>query len=155
MIPLGPSQLNITVAALAERSGVSPSSLGLGVELAPLGEQTDDQRKGWHWLLGQWLELDPDIAKNREALKTRLLIAMFGAIKVTDRHGNESYIAARRTTQYWDWDMVPPNYRRKKLSKQLYSDLVHFTYDLAAEDGTNLPEMKKEHKEEIYLRETA
>lgn len=128
----------------------------MACEVIPLGgQQSDKQRKGWHWLLDQWLQVDPQIAANKEALKTRLLIAMFGAITVTDMHGNRSFIAARRTTQYWDWDMVPPNYRRKKLTKQLYSDLVHFTYDMAAEDGTQLPEMKKEYRSEIYEREVA
>lgn len=126
------------------------------LELKPIGGvQTERQQKGWHWLLDQWLEIDPDIAANKEALKTRLLIAMFGAIKVTDKHGNESYIAARRTTQVWDWDIIPPNYRRKKLSKKLYTDLVEFTYRIAAEDGTQLPIMKREYRSELERRELA
>ena len=108
------------------------------------------QRKGWHWLLGKWLKMDGGVAENREALKTRLLILMWGAIRVSDKHGNESLIAIRRTTQYWDWEMTPPGYRRKKISKQDYTDLVQFTYDMAAMDRIHLPDLDPEYANEVY-----
>ena len=124
---------------------------------ADLQQDHDDssgkQRKGWHWLLGKWLKMDSRVAENREALKTRLLILMWGGIRVSDKYGNESLIAARRTTQYWDWEMTPPGYRRKKISKQDYTDLVQFTYDMAAFDKTYLPELKPEFASEVYRLE--
>ena len=119
-------------------------------EVTPKGKvSSGKQRRGWHWLLDQWLQMDPGVAENKEALKTRLLILMWGAAKVTDRHGNETLIALRRTTQFWDWDMTPPGYRKKKLSKALYTELVEYTYDMAAKDDILLPEMLPEFADEL------
>ena len=112
-------------------------------------DSSGKQRRGWHWLLGKWLELDPGVAKNQEALKTRLLILNWGALKVTDRHGNETLIALRRTTKYWDWESTPPGYRRKKVSKQDYTDLVQFTYDIASLDGVYLPKLDPRFSSEV------
>ena len=145
---LGPAQTGITVAEVARREGVDISG-GVSVILNPLCQSSDSQRQGWHWLLGEWLKLDPVVAKNMEALKTRLLIIKFGAINVSDKHGNESLIAARRTTQFWSWETVPPGYVRQQLSKELYTELVEFTYQMAAQDNIVLPDMLKKYEREF------
>ena len=111
-------------------------------------EHSDKQRRGWHWLLGEWLKLDPGVAKNQDMLKTRVLIACFGGARVTDQHGNETTIPIIRTTQVFDFDRG--GYRRKQLSKGLYTDLVEFTYNIAA--PTVLPEMRAEYKAELEER---
>lgn len=131
--------MQMTVARLFPEALEQP--LGVVLTAEPVREhQSDEQRAGWHWLLGQWLELDPGVAKSAEALKTFLLTAKFGAVKVTDDAGNEAYLPLRRTTQEWSWDI--PGYKRKLLPKALYVELIDFTYNLAAEDGVILPPLE-------------
>lgn len=109
-------------------------------------DQSDQQRKGFHWLLHQWLILEsPHIPFER--LKSNVLTTMFGAAKMIDEHGNEHFIPLRRTTQIWDWDLH--SYKNKKLSRDLYTDLIEHVYRLAAQDGDQLPEMLPEHKAEL------
>ena len=145
---LGGAQMSMTVAEVAEREGVEVGCGGVSVTVEPVApESSDPQQRGWHWLLHQWLLIDPEIAANLEALKSRLLILMWGCCRVSDRHGNETLIPLRRTTQQWSWDVVPPRYVKKKLTRQLYTELVEFTYQKAAEDGTVLPDMDPRFKE--------
>lgn len=132
-------QLQMTVAKIFPEAVDLP--LGIVLSAEPVREhQTDEQRAGFHWLLSEWIAIDPDVARGAEDLKTRVLIAKFGAAKVTDSHGNEAFIPVRRTTQIWDWDA--PGYKRKLLSRALYVELIDLTYKLAAEDGVILPEME-------------
>lgn len=132
-------QLDMAVSRIFPEAKELP--LGIVLSAEPVKEhQTDEQRAGFHWLLSQWLELDPHVARNLERLKTKVLMAKFGAAKVTDQAGNETFIPLRRTTQQWDWEL--PGYRRKLLSKALYVELIDETYRLAAEDGIVLPEME-------------
>lgn len=119
--------------------------LGVVISAEPVRDrQTDDQRAGWHWLLEQWLDIDPSIAKSAEALKTAVLVAKFGAVKVTDKAGNEAYLPLRRTTQEWSWDI--PGYKKKLLSRALYTELIDYTYQMAAEDGVVLPDLEPDVK---------
>jgi len=132
-------QLDMTVAKLFPEAVALP--LGIVLSAEPAKEhQTDEQRSGWHWLLGEWLKLDPGVAPTAEKLKTKLLIGRFGAATVTDQYGNVTFIPLRRTTQIWDWDMG--GYRRKLLSRALYVELIDFTYRMASEDGVILPELE-------------
>lgn len=136
---LAGAQLQMTVARIFPEAAELP--LGIVLSAEPVKEhQTDEQRAGFHWLLSEWIAVDPGVARNLEDLKTRVLIAKFGAAKVTDAHGNEAFIPVRRTTQVWDWDA--PGYKRKLLSKALYVELIDLTYKLASEDGVILPEME-------------
>jgi hypothetical protein len=135
-IKLAGQQLQMPVARVFPESVEMPLGITLWYD-ENKERQTDEQRSGWHWLLSEWLRLDPGVAKNLEQLKTRVLIAKFGAAKVTDTHGNETLIPLRRTTQIWDWDRS--GYRRKLLSRTLYIDLIDETYRLAAQDGIVLP----------------
>ena len=138
---LAGAQLQMTVARLFPEAVDLP--LGIVLSCEPAKEhQTDQQRAGWHWLLSEWLEIDPGVARNLEELKTFVLIAKFGAAKVTDEHGNEAFIPLRRTTQLWDWDRA--GYKRKLLSKALYVELIDFTYQMAAQDDVVLPELEPE-----------
>ena len=117
--------------------------LGIVLTAEPVKErQTDQQREGFHLLLSWWLDLDPRIARDLEELKTKVLIAKFGAAKVTDQHGNEAFIPLRRTTQIFDWDI--PGYRRKLLSRSLYIELIDSVYRMASEDGIVLPDLEPE-----------
>ena len=132
-----------TVTDLLRRQGIDPDTWAVNVDVwADEIENSDDQREGWHLLLSEWFKLDPAIAKNVDQLKTKVLMLKFGAAKVTDQHGNETFIPLRRSTQVFDFDKG--GYRRKKLSKKLYSELIEFTYELAAQDGTVLPELKRQ-----------
>lgn len=134
-------QLEMSVARIFPETTKLP--LGVVLSYDPVVEhQTDEQRAGFHWLLSQWLELAPDVARNLEDLKTKVLIAKFGAAKVTDEHGNVTFIPLRRTTQLWDWDR--PGYKRKLLSKSLYIELIDSVYQMASEDGIILPELEKD-----------
>lgn len=138
---LAGAQLDMTVSRLFPEAANLP--LGIILSAEPVKEhQTDQQRAGFHWLLSQWLELAPDVARNLEDLKTKILMAKFGVAKVTDEHGNEALIPVRRTTQEWSWEK--PGYKRKLLSKALYVELIDFTYNMAAEDGIILPELEPE-----------
>ena len=116
-------------------------------------DQSDQQRKGFHWLLHQWQVLaSPTIPASStnvpfERLKSNILTSMFGAARMIDEHGNEHYIPLRRTTQIWDWDLH--SYKNKKLSRELYTDLIEYVYRLAAQDGDQLPDMLPEHKQEL------
>lgn len=132
-------QLDMTVAKVFPEATKLPLGIVLSAEPV-LEHQTDEQRAGFHWLLSQWLDLDPGAARSEEDLKSRVLIAKFGGAKVTDQHGNEALIPVRRTTQLWDWDK--PGYKRKLLSKALYIELIDFVYQTAAEDGVILPELE-------------
>lgn len=105
------------------------------------------QRAGFHWLLNAWLMLDPTVAKDLDQLKTRVLIVKFGAVKVSDQYGNEAFMPVQRTTQHWDWDSA--SYKRKLLSVELYTDLIDYVYRVAAEDGTELPELSREHQQPL------
>jgi hypothetical protein len=140
---LGNKQYSLTIEDLMEREGVPADSAFVNVDIwAEEPEKSDDQSAGWHLLLGEWIKLDAFVAKNVDELKTRMLIVKFGAAKVTDQHGNETFIPVRRTTQIWNWDKA--QYTRKKLSKKLYSELITLTYDMAAGDSIDLPELKRE-----------
>ena len=99
---------------------------------------TDEQRQGFHWLLGEWLKLDPGAAKNMEQLKSQVLIATFGAVKITDPHGNELLMPVKRTTQEWDWDSV--SYKKKAMTREQYTQLIESAYRLGPKD---LPEMER------------
>lgn len=138
-IKLAGQQLQMSVARLYPEALDLP--LGIVLSAEPAREhQTDEQRAGFHWLLSQWLSLDPSVARNPDDLKTKILIAKFGAAKVTDRHGNEALIPLRRTTQIWDWDI--PGYKRKLLSRALYIELIDFVYGMAADEGVVLPDLE-------------
>ena len=111
-------------------------------------DQSDQQRKGFHWLLKQWLLLhSPDKSVHFERLKSNVLTTKFGAVRMLDEHGNVHLIPLRRTTQIWDWDLH--SYKKKKLSRSLYTDLIEHVYRVAAEDGDQLPEMLPEHLLEL------
>ena len=132
-------QLEMTVSRLFPEAVKYPIGVVLSCEPAK-EHHTDEQRAGFHWLLSEWLKIDPGVARNLEDLKTKVLIAKFGAAKVTDQHGNEALIPLRRTTQLWDWDL--PGYKKKLLSKALYVELIDFAYNVAADDGIILPELE-------------
>lgn len=136
---LGGKQLDYTIRQLFPDQCEHP--LGVEVECHEAKDaQTDEQRKGWHFLLQRWAEIDPVTTGGMEKLKTKVLLLKFGAAKVEDRHGNEALIPLRRTTQIFDWDI--PGYRRKLLSKKLYTELIDFTYRLAADSGVLLPDLE-------------
>lgn len=99
---------------------------------------TDEQRRGFHWLLKQWLKLDPGIAKDEEALKEKLCKATFGVAKVYDEHGNEYLKAAVRTTRVWDHATC--EYRAKQMTRDQYTQLIESVYRLGPSE---LPEMEK------------
>ena len=82
-------QLKKTILDICPEAANWP--LGVVVDISQAkGSQSDEQRAGWHWLLDQWLELDPEIAKDKEDLKTNLLIAKFGGVHLIDQYGNQS-----------------------------------------------------------------
>lgn len=136
---LAGNQLDMTIARVFPEAKDLP--LGIVLSAEPVkARRTDQQNDGWHWLLSQWLEMDPGIARDLEQLKTKVLIAHFGAAKVTDSHGNEAFIPVRRTTQAWDWNL--PGYKRSLLSRSAFIDLIDATYRLASEDGLILPDLE-------------
>jgi len=117
--------------------------LGAMVDVSPVEpEYTREEERGFHWLLQQWLVMDRSITWPHETLKTKVLIAHFGAVRLVGPGGQEELIPARRTTSVWDHDKK--KYRRKKLSVEQYAELIDFVYRMAAQDGTVLPVMQKE-----------
>lgn len=144
-INVGSAQYNRTLLELVPQiADVRP---GVKLILTKISDdQTDQQRKGFHWLLKQWQLLRPGEV-HFERLKSNLLTSMFGAARMIDETGNEHYIPLRRTTQIWDWDTHC--YKNKKLSRSLYTDLIEHVYRMAAEDGSQLPEMSLEHLKEL------
>ena len=108
---------------------------------------SDKQRKGFHWLLREWLKIEPNAAKNFETLKTEMLKIKFGVIRIRDDYGNVGFKPLRRTTQIWDEDAM--GYRRKKLSKKLYTELIEETYYTASQDDIDLPDMLPEYLQEL------
>lgn len=132
-------QLDMSVSRLFPEATSLP--LGIVLSAEPVKErQTDKQRESFHFLLSEWLKIDPAVARNLEDLKTKVLIAKFGAAQVTDQHGNIAFIPVRRTTTVFDWDL--PGYKRKLLSRALYIELIDYVYQACAEDGIILPELE-------------
>jgi hypothetical protein len=115
------------------------------VQIRP--DHTEKQRSGFHWLLSKWLELNPKAANNFDQLKTHVLKLHFGVFKITDAHGNEMLLAVKRTTKEWNWNKA--RYVRAQLTIDQYQELIRFTYQLAAEHGTELPELDPEHKKAL------
>ncbi len=151
---LGPTQTGISVAEVARREGVDISG-GVSVSVQPFASSNDNQRCGFHWILHEWLKLDPAITdklgeavrgKNPyERLKSAVLIGKFGGVELTDRHGNRIVKPLVRTTQRWDEDLM--DYRRKKISKSNYSALVEYRARKYEGGMTVLPEMDPRFKE--------
>jgi len=116
--------------------------LGAMVEVTPVEpEYSREEEKGFHWLLNQWLLSDRGITWDVDMLKTKVLIAFFGAVRLTGPGGQEELIPVRRTTS--EWDHEKKRYKKKKLSVEQYAELIDFVYQMAAEDGTVLPVMEK------------
>ena len=142
---VGAAQYNQTLLELVPQiADVRP---GVKLTLTKISnDQSDQQRKGFHWLLHQWQLLNPKLGK-LERLKSNMLTIMFGAARMVDDYGNEHLIPLVRTTQIWDWEIHA--YRKKKLSRGLYTDLIECVYRRAGEIGDVLPEMSLEHKAEL------
>lgn len=145
-VNVGTAQYNQTLLELVPQiADVRP---GVKLILTKISnDQSDQQRKGFHWLLQQWLIVDGQRMYKFERLKSNILTSMFGGANMTDEHGNEHLIPLVRTTQIWDWEIHA--YRKKKLTRALYTDLIEHVYRLAGEDGDQLPEMLPEHKQEL------
>ena len=115
-----------------------PSNLGFRITVESIKPQhTDVQRQGFHWLLEQWLRLDPKVARGKEALKSSVLMSMWGVIRVIDPYGNETLKPFKRTTREWCSDSG--SYVDKPLTVEQYSDLIEHTYRMA--DPIVLPKM--------------
>lgn len=126
----------------AIRDVCESNPLGAMVEVTPVEpEYSREEEKGFHWLLNQWLLMDRGITWDAEMLKSKVLMACFGAVRLIGPGGQEQLIPARRTTSEWDHDKK--RYRKKKLRVEQYADLIDFVYRMAAEDGTVLPVMEK------------
>lgn len=145
-VNVGSAQYDWPLVQLAPQIGAIRPGVKLVVTKIS-DDQTDQQRKGFHWLLRQWQLINPEIGLKFERLKSNVLTSMFGAARMIDELGNEHFIPLRRTTQIWDWELH--SYKNKKLSRELYTDLIEHVYRLAAEDGDQLPEMLPEHKQEL------
>ena len=117
----------------------------LGVEFEPKAikaQYTRHQECGFHYLINQWMKRDKRITVDQETFKSQLLMACFGAAVTYGYDGQESLVPVRRTTQ--EWDHEENGYVRKKISRELYTQLIEFVYRMAAEDSIVLPELKAE-----------
>lgn len=116
-------------------------SMGITLEVNPIKPQyTREEENGFHWLLEQWMKLDPRITYSLSDLKEDVCKAMWGVVRVVGPFGQERLIAARRTTRVWDHDKR--EYVKARLTREMYAELIDFTYRIAAEDGTVLPIME-------------
>lgn len=124
----------------------SAAQMGITVQIEPIKPQyTREEEAGFHLLLSEWLKADPGITVGVERLKEIVCRAMWGSIRLVGPHGQEEYVAARRTTRKWDSDAK--DYIPSKLSREEYAELIDFVDRMAAEDGILLPKLqrKKEH----------
>jgi len=128
--------------------------LGALVQIEPIEpESSDEQRDGFHVLLDKWMKMDRGISFTKEMLKTRIYIVHFGAAKLTGWSGQEELIPVRTTTRIWDYDKK--RYQRKLLSVEQYSELIEFTYRVAAQDGTVLPALDPDYLKNRSKKEKA
>ena len=104
-------------------------------------QHTQEQQNTFHWLLSQWLKMDPRLTCDLEQLKTQVLTAMWPT-RVTLPGGQEKVIPLRRTTQSWSFD--EKRYVPDPLSVELESELIDFTMNMASEDGIVLPQPEKQ-----------
>ena len=117
--------------------------MGTTVQVDPIKPQyTREEEAGFHLLLTEWLRMDPGITIGVERLKEIVCRGMWGSIRLVGPHGQDEYVAARRTTR--KWDVERKEYVRSKLSCEEYAELIDFVYRMAAEDGIVLPLLKKE-----------
>jgi len=116
--------------------------MGTTVEVHPIKPAyTREEEAGLHLLLAKWLKMDPGITIGLEHLKEMVCRAMWGSIRQVGPGGQETYIAARRTTRKWDSDRR--EYVRSKLTRQEYAELIDFVYGMAAQDGVVLPKLER------------
>lgn len=104
-------------------------------------DYTRQEEAGFHWLLSEWLRLDPELSYSLEDLKESVCTAMWGAVRLVGPGGQEKLIASRRTTRKWDHDEKA--YVAAKLSREEYAELIDFTHHMAAHDGVVLPDCDK------------
>ena len=119
------------------------AQMGITVQVDPIKPAyTREEEAGFHLLLTEWLRMDPGITIGVERLKEIVCRGMWGSIRLVGPHGQDEYVAARRTTRRWDVERK--EYVRSKLSREEYSELIDFVYRMAAEDGIVLPILQKE-----------
>lgn len=111
-------------------------------------DYTRQEEAGFHWLLSEWLRLDPELSYSLEDLKEYVCAAKWGVVRLVGPGGQEKLIASRRTTRKWDHDAMTPDGRRgayvpTKLSREEYAELMDFTQGMAAEKGVVLPDCDK------------
>jgi hypothetical protein len=120
----------------------SQAQMGITVQVDPIKPAyTREEESGLHWLLTEWLRMDPGITIGVERLKEIVCRGMWGSIRLVGPHGQDEYVAARRTTRRWDVERK--EYVRSKLSREEYAELIDFVYRMAAEDGIVLPTLQR------------
>lgn len=139
---------NLQSKALFQRMGWAWDEKILSGYFVPVkAKHSAKQRRAFHWLIGQWMELDARIGKDADRLKTEILKSHFGVLRVSHEDGNETFIPLKRTTQEWSWDKAA--YVRKELTREQYRELIDYVYRIAAEDGTVLPDLLPEYRREL------
>ena len=122
--------------------------LGVVVTIGQVkSSHSDLQRRGFHWLLRQWLRLDPCVSSSLDQLKDHIYKNHFGVFRLFDEHGNEYFKALRTTTTEWSWDNCA--YVSRSLSKELYTGLIEYVYHMAAEDDVVLPDLDPMYNKEF------
>lgn len=120
----------------------SQAQMGITVQVDPIKPAyTRQEESGFHLLLSEWLRMDPGITIGLEHLKEMVCRGMWGSIRQAGPGGQETYIAARRTTRKWDADRR--EYVRSKLTREEYAELIDFVYGMAAQDGIVLPKLER------------
>ena len=117
----------------------------LGVEFEPKEIKRQYSRRqecGFHWLVGEWLKRDKRITADVEVLKSQLLKSCFGVAVTYLYGGQKELVPLLRTTKAWDHEAN--EYVAQKMSRELYTQLIEYTYRKAAEDSIVLPELKAE-----------
>jgi hypothetical protein len=120
----------------------SQAQMGITIQVDPIKPQyTREEESGLHLLLAEWLRMDPGITIGIERLKESVCRSMWGVVRLVGIHGQEEFVASRRTTRVWDHERK--EYVRSKLSREEYAELIDFVYRLAAEDGIVLPKLER------------
>lgn len=126
----------------AIKAACEKSKLGVKITIAAIKPKyTRQEEKSLHWLLARWIDADPGLTVSLEQLKEDVCKALYGVVRQTSFGGQESFIAARRTTRRWDFRAGA--YVDEPLTVDEYAELIDYIYRLASEDGITLPELDR------------
>lgn len=145
MILEGP-QLELSIRQLWPKLCEHPRGVEVDATVPDQGH-TGKQRRGYWWLLGHWLRLNPMRGVDKDALHNWVCCTHFGHIEREFPDGRIDWIPLRTTTRRWDEDAK--KHKRKQLPLDSYVQLIEFVYRTAAEGNVVLPDLTPEYKREL------